>query len=81
MAIDWIGSRYRHGWELYHCLWVQSKAIPDNVDWDDEKDITFSVPENVAWKIRDIGEECQYRWDCFSINLASHLSHFCENIV
>lgn len=53
-AIDWIGHRGRHGTELYRLLWVESTQTPDDADWDDPRDITFSIPEHVAWTVSEI---------------------------
>jgi hypothetical protein len=52
-AIDWVGYRYSNGDELYNLLWGASKQSPDDADWDDPRDITFSIPESVAWAIAE----------------------------
>lgn len=77
-AIDWIGNRYGHGDDLFHAL-----VVCDNTggNWDDPIDITYTIPESVAWTIQDIGEECDYQWDCFAPELASKLDQFCQKIV
>ena len=84
MAIDWIGDRYRHGTDLYFCLigckWkCQDYNLVD--PWGDVGDIVFKVPEHTAWRIRDIGEEGQYRWDCFSPEFAQKMNDFCDKII
>ena len=79
--IDWIGSRYPHGYDLFFAVWCCSEAVPDYLDWDSDEDIQFNVPENVAWKIRDIGEECRYMWDCFSDEFNQKMTDFCMKIV
>ncbi len=80
-AIDWVGYRYGHGDNLYSLLWAQSEQTPNDVDWDSPQDITFAIPEHVAWEIQEIAEECEYRWDCFADSLASKLTDFCGQIV
>jgi len=86
-AIDWIGYRYGHGNALYKLLWIECEANPigpslDLYDgWCDICPIMFTIPEHVAWQIRQIGEECEFRWDCFSQELAAKLSYFCDSIV
>jgi hypothetical protein len=76
-AIDWIGGRYRHGDELYRLL-IGCTQTPDDADWDDNREITFNVPEHVAWTISEIIEE---GLDCFSGNLRHKLYYFQAQIV
>lgn len=52
-AIDHIGMRYWNGNSLYRILWVGSDAVPNHVDWDNECDITFHIPQTAAWDIRE----------------------------
>jgi hypothetical protein len=80
-AIDFVGNRYAHGDELYSLLWGECFSYPETLCWDDCQDIGFKIPEIVAWDIRTIGEECQYRWDCFSPELAEKMTKFCMDIV
>ena len=80
-VIDWIGDRYSHGYDLFLAVWCCSEAVPDYLDWDSDVDISFIVPERTAWKIRDIGEECGYLWDCFSPKFAKKMTDFCMKIV
>lgn len=80
-AIDWVGNRYGHGDELYTLLWHDCTASPDDADWDSPQDITFEVPEFVVWDIYNIGEECDFQWDCFSEDFCKKLNEFCEKIV
>lgn len=80
-AIDWVGYRYRHGDELYRLLWVECVSIPDTADWDDPGEILFLVPEAVAWRIQEMGEDCHFAWDCFGLGLTEKLNAFCLAIV
>lgn len=78
-AIDWIGDRYAHGNDLYYRLWHDSTAVPDDADWDSPADITFTVPENVAWQIQEIVKADNLA--CFAPELVSKLQEFCDRIV
>lgn len=78
-AIDWIGDRYAHGNDLYYRLWHDSEASPNDADWDSPADITFVVPEHVAWQIKDIVE--QDNLACFAPELCRKLCEFCDKIV
>jgi hypothetical protein len=80
-AIDWVGHRYDHGYDLYKLLWVESEQTDNSLDWDSDDDITFRIPEAVSWKIAMIGEQCGHLWDCFSNALALKLNEFCMEIV
>lgn len=77
-AIDWVGGRYRHGDELYKCLWRDSAATPDDADWDDPRDITFTVPEPTAWRV---GEIVDAGLDCFGDTLSAKLRAFRDAVV
>lgn len=76
-AIDWIGHRYRHGTELYRLLWAQSEQEGED-DWDADADITFHVPESVAWTVAEIIDE---GLDCFASDLVVKLWEFRDRIV
>lgn len=80
-AIDFVGNRYGHGCDLYRLLWVESEQTPIDADWDDPRDITFAVPENIAWEIYQIGEESCFLWDLFADDLAAKMTDFCQRIV
>lgn len=87
-AIDWVGNRYSHGTELYCALWLGSKcqeheAQPSdgdlNIGWDDERELTFIIPEHVAWTIQKIVETDGLA--CFSPELCHKLHSFCGKVV
>jgi len=80
-AIDWIGGRYAHGNYLYKLLWVKSDCNPNDADWDDPRPITFTIPENIAWCITEIGDECDYNWDCFGNELSDKLTKLCHEVI
>ncbi len=79
-AIDWIGNRYHNGNDLYLQLWVYSTVVPDDVDWDGEADLTFHIPEYVAWKIKEQAEAEGFAWPCFSEELAWKMTSFIHSI-
>ena len=80
-AIDWIGYRYDHGTDLYRLLWAKCDNHASDCDWDFDGDITFAIPEHVAWEIKEMGERNNYLWDCFAPVLANKLTNFCMNVV
>jgi hypothetical protein len=83
-AIDWIGDRYSHGYDLFSLLRHCFTKVNDNIedwDWSTNCDITFTIPENVAWQIRDIIEEDNGSLACFSEELKLKLWKFAEQIV
>lgn len=82
-AIDWIGYRYTNGRNLFVHLWANSTVESDwdSPDWDDTRDLTFSIPEHVAWQIREDAEQEDGYWPCFSPELASKMQAFIDSIV
>jgi hypothetical protein len=87
-AIDWIGNRYPHGHDLYRLLWIESKVENEScinpwdlADWGYDEDITFLIPESVAWEIDAMGLGSCYKWDCFSDELVIKLNAFCGQLV
>jgi hypothetical protein len=76
-AFDWVGSRYNGG-KVADLL---IGCIPENWEWDDDGDITFQIPEHVAWEINQLAEEEGYSWACFAPALAAKLKDFCWTIV
>lgn len=84
--MDWVGNRYGHGDELYRLLLNCDVISSKPGDWTSELwtsnyDLTFFIPENVAWSIQRIAEEGGYHWDCLSPDFASKLTSFCQSIV
>lgn len=80
-AIDWIGNRYSNGDDLYRMIWGRSEQSPNDVDWDSPCDITFKIPENIAWNIRDNAKSEDGYWPCFAKELADKMQTFIDNIV
>ena len=61
-AFDWVGSRYNSG-KVADLL---SDCLPEDREWSDEGDISFVIPEHVAWEINELAEEEDYSWACFA---------------
>jgi hypothetical protein len=61
-----------------HASCKSPSAAPEDAEWYSEGDITFAVPEAVAWEIAEMAEE---RWPCFAPSLAEKRNAFCAAIV
>jgi hypothetical protein len=80
-AIDWVGHRDWNGDELYRLLWGQSDVSPADVDWDTDCDATFSIPESVAWQIRELYEHHGSGIPCFADDLRGKIQTLLDSIV
>jgi hypothetical protein len=76
-AFDWVGNRYNSG--TFADLLIG--CIPEDRGWDDDGEITFLIPEHVAWEIDELAEEEGYSWACFAPALVSKVNDFCWSIV
>ena len=76
-AFDWVGDRYNSG-KVANLL---TDCIPEDREWGDDGDITFAIPEHVAWEINGLAEEEDHTWACFAPELAAKLNEFCWAIV
>ncbi len=76
--MDWVGGRYAHGHDMYTILQRECESSPD-VDWDDESNITYAIPEHVAWCIANLLDESNY--DCLSSSFVSKLTAFLDCII
>lgn len=76
-AFDWAGNRYNSGQVADLLL----DLVPENRDWGDDADITFNIPEHVAWQINDLAEEKGYSWACFAPDFADKLNRLCWGIL
>ena len=76
-AFDWVGSRYNSGKVADLLL----DCLPVDREWSDEGDISFVIPEHVAWEINELAEEEGYAWECFAPSLAGKLNDLCWGIV
>lgn len=84
-AIDWVGHRYGNGSSLRAILtrsgWTPEELDGEEITWDSACDLTFSVPEHLAWQIQELAEEDDFSWPCFAPALAHHLQDFVDSIV
>lgn len=78
-AINWIGNRYAHGDKLAHLLWIECE-YPNDADWLGADDITFTISEYCAYEIKEIGYDCNHRWDYFAPALRDKMNDFIEMI-
>jgi hypothetical protein len=76
-AFDWVGDCYNSG-KVSDLL---SDCLPEDRAWADEGDITFTIPEHVAWQINELAEEEDHTWACFAPELVTKLNEFCWSIV
>lgn len=53
-AIDWVGHRYSNGDDLFRLL---MEGMPITSVWSQQGDITFDLPEHVAWQIKENAEQ------------------------
>jgi hypothetical protein len=79
MAFDWVGYRYNAA----HIAGIltESECIGLVHDWNDPIDITFDIPEHMAWGINKLAEKEDYSFPCFSDDLRDKLTAFCMSIV
>lgn len=78
-AIDWVGYRYSTGDDFSKLLWrCENDAIEE---WLEKRDITFQIPENIAWQIKELFEEEDLLFPCFSEPFKEKLMKFYESIV
>lgn len=77
LAFEWIGDRYAAG-EVMRTL-VQCLTGDDS--WEQDGDMTFTVPEPYAWAIKHLAEDEDGLWPCFSPELTRKMNDFIERIV
>jgi len=76
-ALDWVGDRYNSG----KVAEILLDCIAEDRAWSDDGDITFPIPEHIAWEICDLAEEENFSWACFTPPLVSKLNDLCCSIV
>lgn len=76
-AFDWVGGRYNGG-EVSRLL---TGCMGPDDEWSQDGDITFDIPEHIAWKINELAEQEGYAWPCFAPELVRKLNAFCDSIV
>ncbi len=77
-AFDWVGDRYATGDEWSRLL---CDCMGEDDEWSADHDITFRVPEHVAWELNDLAESEDYLFPCFARELTARLLDFCMAIV
>lgn len=78
-AFDWVGNRYQSSGNDTKCLLV--RCLPEDKAWDDEGDITFNLPEHIAWQINKYADEEEYTFPCFDHNLIQKMLDLVDAIV
>ena len=76
-AFDWIGARYRTGFETAQAL---QECMPEDDEWDSEEDIEFDVPEHISWQIKEYAEDEDNLWPCFDDDLREKMTKFVNMI-
>lgn len=84
-AIDFVGDRYSTGYDLKQALSKAAKQ-PTDTEWEEDGDITFAIPEHVAWEIKELAEqegggEGKYSFPLFAPALVSKFISFLDKIV
>jgi hypothetical protein len=77
-AFDWVGDRYNAGRVADLLIGCIPEGQPE---WNEDGDITFAIPERIAWEIRDLAEEEGSAWPCLAPDLASKLNDFCSGVI
>lgn len=83
-AFDFIGGRYATGDDVKRELWINSELSPDDIDWynpEDQRDMTITIPRVVAWTIRDLSEQEEHQWPCFSDELKQKMQILVDSII
>ena len=79
-AFDWVGGRYATGDQVARLL---CRCLPDSgfPQWNDDLEITFKIPEFIAWEIKECYEAEGQQWPCFNAELCDKLNSFLAKIV
>lgn len=80
MAIDFVGYRYSHGNDLFDLL-GESVWHNDRIHWNDKWDITFNIPEHLAWQVCENAVNEDGNWALFSSDLAYKMQQFCDEVI
>lgn len=78
-AFDWVGDRYLTG-DRFATLLCTCDATESDTDWEGPEDITFLVPEPVAWELRDLAEQ-EGGFPCYAEELTAKLWAFLDKLV
>ena len=77
-AFDWVGHRYASG-EVASIL--QRECTRPDAEWESEENIAFSVPESLAWQIRELADTENHCWPCFGEKLVAKMNRFLDAVV
>jgi hypothetical protein len=82
-AFDFIGNRYSTGnavkRHLLNCL--DEDRNGESAEWDDNGDLWFAVPDDVAFEIAALSDEEDNLWPCFSKDLKAKMMGMVEEFV
>lgn len=77
-AFDFVGYRYCNGDDISQLL---SGCLPEDQSWDDDRELTFSIPENVAWSIQELSSREDDLFPLFSSPLTRKMMNFLDQII
>ena len=80
-AFDWVGGRYATGEDFFDVLWLDCETDKADFDFYSQEDVTFSIPENKAWGLKELAESEDMLWPCFGDELKAKLNKFIDSIV
>lgn len=78
-AIDFVGNRYATGYDFKRTL--ISEHVTESDIWDADDEVTYTIPEHVAWNICNLFEQEDYLFPCFALELSSKLIEFTNEVV
>lgn len=77
-AFDFNGYRYNNGDLMREVL---TDCMAPDQEWSDDGDITFDIPEHLAWRIDELAREEEYMFTCFDYELTQKMMDFIGQIV
>jgi hypothetical protein len=77
-AFGWVGYRYATGSDLASEIMDGS---PEGDQWYEAGEITFTIPEHVAWNIVDLAKKEDNLWPCFNEELKAKMQAFVDKII
>lgn len=81
-AFDWVGYCYNNGDKMSDILNdCECLTTPEDFEWCEDVDVTFDVPEFLAWEINQLAQEDDYLWPCFGLALARKMNEFIGKII
>ena len=77
-AFDCVGDRYANGNDMASLL---EECMGPDEEWTQDGDITFNIPESVAWAIADFAQDDDNLWPCFDHDLMAKMVSLVDSIV